>query len=40
MQTLLDAAQLSRAERLNETGGGAVPMLRRRTRPTGGRSTD
>jgi diguanylate cyclase (GGDEF)-like protein len=40
MQTLLDAAQMSRAERLNDTGGGAVPMLRRRTRPTGGRSAE
>jgi diguanylate cyclase (GGDEF)-like protein len=39
MQSLLEAARLSRAERLEQTGG-AVPMVRRRSRPSTGRSND
>jgi diguanylate cyclase (GGDEF)-like protein len=40
MQSLLEAARVSRAERLEQTGGAAVPMIRRRSRPAGGRSTE
>jgi diguanylate cyclase (GGDEF)-like protein len=39
MRSLLEAARLSRVERLEQTGG-AVPMMRRRSRPVSGRSTD